>query len=490
MRESFSVITVKYTRTESKLDKCRDKESPKYHGRYWGEHFLPCIIRSENKRKQSEDSRECGHRYRDDAFERSFQNSIFIKWQSFFKTEVFVVIDEHDSIAWDDTHKGDEAHQMSCRYDSSCEPYSENPSEPSRDNPEKYLKDEDDAPKVPIEDSKKSEKYSNRDEHEKFGWFLLGRVESLIRDPISCWNIEFFYFYLYIIYDIDYRSIFRISWYDDTSRWILMIDYISRLPEFYICDISYEECPLIRKPKWDTSYRLWSTRPWSRKPHDDWIWVLSLDHTSDFLPSYTDIEEFLHFIVVHFLRDERRSIGYDGDTWYFCLRFERDIECTFDGVRYFDDLFSDSFESVEVFSKYLDYERCSDSWDDLLDSMSNWLTDTNYSDRLIFLYDGIDLIIDSRFFIVRHIWGKCYFYFCIIGSLSMSVCIGTSEYRSCSLDSGNFSEIEREIFCHIERIVERASWLGRDRYSIAWLIERWESLFTRHHISEYCEWYG
>ena len=79
------------------------------------------------------------------------------------------MVDEHDTISRYDTHESDKSYEVSRRYDSSCEPYSENTSEPSCDNTEEYLKDEDNVPEMPIEDTKESEKYTNRNKHEKFG---------------------------------------------------------------------------------------------------------------------------------------------------------------------------------------------------------------------------------------------------------------------------------------------------------------------------------
>lgn len=86
--------------------------------------------------------------------------------------------------------------------------------------------------------------------------------------------------------------------------------------------------------------------------------------------------------------------------------------------------------------------------------MGDGLPDTDDSDLFIFLYHGIDLTIDFCFFFIRHIWVECYFNFCIIRSLSMSICVRTPEYCSSSLDSRDFSDIEREIFCNIECIFE------------------------------------
>ena len=140
-----------------------------------------------------------------------------------------------------------------------------------------------------------------------------------------------------------------------------MIDDISRFSEFYICHISDKKCSFVRKPKGYTLYGLCRTRPWRRKSHNNRVGVLSLDYPSDFSSSDSDIKEFFYFIIVYLLGDKRRSIWCDCDTRDFGLRFERDIERTFDSIRYFYDFFSESFEGIEIFSEDFDHQRSTDS---------------------------------------------------------------------------------------------------------------------------------
>ncbi len=80
-----------------------------------------------------------------------------------------IVVDEHDTISRYYSHESDESDKMSRRHDSSSEPYSDHPSEPSSDDPEKYLKYEYYASEVPIEDSKERDKYADRYDREESG---------------------------------------------------------------------------------------------------------------------------------------------------------------------------------------------------------------------------------------------------------------------------------------------------------------------------------
>ncbi len=79
------------------------------------------------------------------------------------------MIDEHNSISRDDSHKGDESDEMSCGHHATCEPYSDHTSEPSCDDPEKYLEYQYHTSKVPIQHSKKSDKYADGYDSEKSG---------------------------------------------------------------------------------------------------------------------------------------------------------------------------------------------------------------------------------------------------------------------------------------------------------------------------------
>lgn len=82
---------------------------------------------------------------------------------------MFVVIDEHDTISGYDTHQSDEADEMSSRHDASSEPDSDHPSEPSCNDPEKYLEYQNYTSEVPVEYSKKSNQYADRYDSEKSG---------------------------------------------------------------------------------------------------------------------------------------------------------------------------------------------------------------------------------------------------------------------------------------------------------------------------------
>ena len=140
-----------------------------------------------------------------------------------------------------------------------------------------------------------------------------------------------------------------------------MIDDIASFRERYISYTSNKYTPLRRESKWDTSDRLYSIRPISRKLEDHRIGVLSVDHSCDFFASDSDIKDRLHFGIADILRDESRSIGTNINTWYFCLRFEAHIECSFDSVGHFEYLFSDAFELIEIRTKNLDHQWSTDS---------------------------------------------------------------------------------------------------------------------------------
>ncbi len=82
---------------------------------------------------------------------------------------MLIVVDEHNTISRNYTHESDKTYKMGCRHHSSCEPYSEHTSEPSSDDPEKYLENKDNTSKVPIQHSKKSDKYADRYDREESG---------------------------------------------------------------------------------------------------------------------------------------------------------------------------------------------------------------------------------------------------------------------------------------------------------------------------------
>ena len=82
---------------------------------------------------------------------------------------MLIVIDEHDAISGYDTHQSNEADEMSGRHNSSRQPDSDHPPEPSCDDPEKYLEYQYHASEVPVEYSKKSNEYANRYDREKSG---------------------------------------------------------------------------------------------------------------------------------------------------------------------------------------------------------------------------------------------------------------------------------------------------------------------------------
>lgn len=82
---------------------------------------------------------------------------------------MLVVVDEHNAISRNYTHESDEADEMSGRHNSSRQPDSDHPPEPSCDDPEKYLEYQYYASKVPIEHSKESNEYADRYDREKSG---------------------------------------------------------------------------------------------------------------------------------------------------------------------------------------------------------------------------------------------------------------------------------------------------------------------------------
>ncbi len=488
MTESRAVVSVENTRTKEEFYESRYKESPEYHsGNRW-EHFFACIRGSEHEWQESENRWECRHRNRDNAFEGSLENSIFIKWESLFETEMPIVVDEHDTISRYYSHESDESDKMSRRHDSSSEPYSDHPSEPSSDDPEKYLKYEYYASEVPIEDSKERDKYADRYDREESGWLFLSCIESFIGYPVFFRNTEGGNLGLDIIDDGYDRAILCISWDDDTTLGVLMIDDISSLRERYIGDTSDEYTPLRGEWKRDTSDCFYSIGPVSGKLEYHRIGVLSVDDSCNFLSSDADIEDRLHFRIADILWDQSRNIGTNVDTWDFCLWFETHIERSLDGICYFEYFFSESFQLIEIRTKNLDHQWSPDTWDDLFDAMGDRLTDTDNSDFLVFSDDHIDFFVYSVFVFVCDFWKKGDFDLGIIGPLSMSIRISSSEYCSCSSDSLYFDEFFTEFFCYTDGIVERTSGFRRDRDRIAWFIERWESLLSCHHISEDSKW--
>lgn len=82
---------------------------------------------------------------------------------------MLVVVDEHDTISGYDTHQSNESDEVSRRHHSSRQPDSDHPSEPSCDDPEKYLEYQYYTPKMPIQHSKKSDKYADGYDGEKSG---------------------------------------------------------------------------------------------------------------------------------------------------------------------------------------------------------------------------------------------------------------------------------------------------------------------------------
>ncbi len=404
MSESLTVVYIENTRTKKEFYKGRNEEAPEYHGSNRREHFFPCISRPENQWKEAENRWECGHRYRNDALEGSSENRIFIEWESFFETEMLIMIYEHDTISRYYPHQSDESYEVSGRHDPPSEPDSDHPSEPSRDNPEKYLKHEDNTPKMPIENCKKCQKNPDRNQSEKSWRFFLSRVESLIGYSIFFRNSESADFGFYIIYNWYYGAILSISRDDYTTLRILMIDDIASFREGYIGDISDKYTPLRREWKWDTSNCFYSIGPVSWKLENYRIGVLSVDHSGNFFSSDSHIKYRLHFGIADILRDESRSIGTDIDTRNFCLRFEAHIQCSFDGIGHFEYFFSDALELIEIRPKNLYHQWSTDSWDNLLDSMSDRLTDTDDSDFLVLSDNRIDFLVYPVLILIGYIF--------------------------------------------------------------------------------------
>ncbi len=139
------------------------------------------------------------------------------------------MIDEHDTISRDDSHEGNESDEMCRRHHSTCEPYSEHTSEPSSDDPEKYLEYEYDAAKMPIENHKKCQENPDRNHSQKSRGFFLSRIESFIRYSVFFRDSESTDFGFYIVDDRYNRSILCISRDHDATLRVLMIDNISSL---------------------------------------------------------------------------------------------------------------------------------------------------------------------------------------------------------------------------------------------------------------------
>ncbi len=99
--------------------------------------------------------------------------------------------------------------------------------------------------------------------------------------------------------------------------------------------------------------------------------------------------------------------------------------------------------------------------------MGDRLTDTDNSDFLVFSDDQIDFFVYSVLIFGRDFWKKGDFDLGIIGPLSMSIRISSSEYCSCSSDSLYFDEFFTKFFCYTDGIVERTSGFRRDRDSVA-----------------------
>lgn len=148
------------------------------------------------------------------------------------------MVDEHDTISRNYTHESDKTYKMSSGHHSTCEPHSDHTSEPSSDDPEKYLENEDNTSKMPIENAKEHQKYADRNQSQKPRGFLLSRIESLIRYSIFFWNSESTDFGLDVIDDRYNRAILCISRDHDATLRVLMIDNIASFRKRYIGNTS------------------------------------------------------------------------------------------------------------------------------------------------------------------------------------------------------------------------------------------------------------
>ena len=120
--------------------------------------------------------------------------------------------------------------------------------------------------------------------------------------------------------------------------------------------------------------------------------------------------------------------------------------------------------------------------------MSDRLTDTDDGNFLVFSDNRIDFFVYSVFIFGGDFWKQSDFYFSVIGSLSMSICISSSKNCPCSSYTLDFYKFLTKFLCYTDRIVERTSWFCCDRDRITRFIERWESLLSCHYVSKDCKW--